>query len=307
MWQISPAGDFDHGRFAASWDDEVVFRIIRKEVFSPTTFLWEVLAPDVAGASCPGQFVMVRLKEGGERIPLTVADFDRRCGSVTLVVKVVGKTTEEMATYPQGAEVLDCIGPLGNPTRIEKKGHIVLVGGGLGVAPIYPILREFKRIGSRTTTIVGFKTASEVFWKEKLHEFSDRFLLMTEDGSSGRKGTTIEALQEIVSEEVTIHEVLAIGPIGMMKAVAEATRSHGIPTFASMNSIMVDGIGMCGSCRVTVDGQVLFACVDGPDMDAHKVDFEELKVRQNRFRREEQKSLQRYRDECRLKARGVIR
>lgn len=307
MRLIRPEGDFDHGRFAASWDDKVVFRIIRKEVFSPATFLWEVLAPDVARASCPGQFVMVRLKEGGERIPLTVADFDRERGTVTLVVKVVGKTTEEMAACPQGAEFLDFIGPLGNPTRIEKKGHIVLVGGGLGVAPIYPILREFKRIGSRTTTIVGFKTASEVFWKEKLHEFSDRFLLMTEDGSSGRKGTTIEALQEIVSEEVTIHEVLAIGPIGMMKAVAEATRSHGIPTFASMNSIMVDGIGMCGSCRVTVDGQVLFACVDGPDMDAHKVDFEELKVRQNRFRREEQKSLQRYRDECQLRARGVIR
>lgn len=282
-----------------------MFAVFRKEVFSPQTFLWEVHAPDVALAARPGQFVMVRLREGGERIPLTVADFDRGRGTVTMVVKVVGRTTEEMSTYLQGAHFADFIGPLGSPTRIEKRGHVVLVGGGLGVAPVFPILREFKRLGSGTTVIIGFRNAAEIFWKERFGEFSDRLLLMTEDGSSGKKGTTIDALREVVSQQDPIHEVLAVGPIGMMQAAAEVTRPRGIPTFASMNSIMVDGIGMCGSCRVTVGGKVLFACVDGPDMDAHQVDFEELKARQIRFRNEEQESLKKYREECALRARGV--
>ncbi len=307
-----------------------MYTIKRRELFSPTTFLWEVLAPEVAEAAQPGQFVMVRLKEGGERIPLTIADFSRSTGVVTLVVKVVGKTTEEMATYPEGASFQDLIGPLGSPTHIEKKGHVVLVGGGLGVAPVFPILRGFKQAGSKTTAIIGFRNSKEIFWKEKFEEWSDRLILMTEDGSSGSKGTTIDGLREILygsqmgaiggerdlpqlkrasgfaSASESIDEVLTIGPIGMMQATAEATRSLKIPTFASMNSIMVDGIGMCGSCRVTVGGEVLFACVDGPDMDAHQVDFEELKVRQIRFRPEEERVLQKYHEECALKKRGQI-
>ncbi len=284
-----------------------MFFIIRKEVISPTTFLWEVHAPDVAQAAQPGQFIMVRLHQGSERIPLTVADFDRARGTVTLVVKVVGRTTEEMVTYPEGEKFLDFIGPLGCASHIEKKGHIVLVGGGLGVAPLFPIVRAFHEAGTRTTTIVGFRTQSDIFWLEKFHSFTDRLIVMTEDGSfeNGKKGTTIDAVLDLIKSEAVIDEVLTIGPIGMMQAVAEVTRPLRIPTFASMNSIMVDGIGMCGSCRITVDGKVLFACVDGPDMDAHKVDFEELKVRQIRFRKEEQESLHQYREECALqKKRG---
>lgn len=284
----------------------IVYKIIRKEILSPTTFLWEVLAPDVAGSAQPGQFVMVRLGDGGERIPLTIADFDRADGTVTIVVKVVGKTTEEMSTYSQGQEFADFIGPLGAPTHIEKKGHLVLVGGGLGVAPVFPVLRAFKKAGCRTTTIIGFRNTEEIFWNDRFREFSDRLILMTDDGSSGEKGTTVDALKKVIASEATIHEVFTVGPLVMMEAVAEATRAKQIPTFASMNSIMVDGIGMCGSCRVTVDGKVLFACVDGPDMDAHKVDFKEMKIRQNRFRTEEQESLQKYRCECALKKKGIV-
>lgn len=283
-----------------------MFPIVHKEVFAPTTFLWEVRAPDVARAARPGQFVMVRLHEGGERIPLTVADFDRTRGTVTMVVKVVGKTTEEMSTYSEGGEFLDFIGPLGSPTHVERRGHVVLVGGGLGVAPVYPVLRAFKEAGNRTTTIIGFRNTQEIFWRDRFQEFSDRLILMTEDGSAGEKGTTVDALRRVVDGEAVIDEVFTVGPLGMMEAVAEATRPKKIPTYASMNSIMVDGIGMCGSCRVTVDGKVLFACVDGPDMDAHKVDFKEMKIRQNRFRTEEHASLEKYRSECRLKRKGVL-
>lgn len=271
-----------------------MYSILKKEVFSEKTFLWEVDAPDVARAAQPGQFVMVRLREGGERIPLTIADFDREKGHVTLVVKVIGRTTEEMMTYPQGGEFLDFIGPLGAASHIEKKNHVVLVGGGLGVAPVFPIMRGFREAGARTTTIIGFRNTSEIFWKEKFEQISNRVILATDDGSAGRKGNVVDALRDLLIENGSVDEVLTIGPIRMMQLVCEATRPLKIPTFASINSIMVDGIGMCGSCRVTVEGKVLFTCVDGPDFDGHKVDFEELRIRQGRFQREEQLSLQQY-------------
>ncbi|QQR79409.1 MAG: sulfide/dihydroorotate dehydrogenase-like FAD/NAD-binding protein [Deltaproteobacteria bacterium] len=283
----------------------MAFSIFRKQIFSPTTFLWEVEAPDMAAAAHPGQFVMLRLHEGGERIPLTVADFDRDRGTITMVVKVVGKTTEEMATYLEGDTFQDFIGPLGAPTHIAQKGHVVFVGGGLGVAPIYPVLRAFKKMGNRTTTIVGFRNEQEIFWKDRFEEFSDNLIVMTDDGSVGKKGTTADALKDVLETGVNIDEVFTVGPLGMMEVIAELTRSKKIPTFASMNSIMVDGIGMCGSCRVTVDGNVLFACVDGPDMDAHKVDFKEMKIRQKRFRNEEGVLLQKYHTECRAQTKGV--
>lgn len=278
-----------------------MYTIQRKEIFSPTTFLWEVYAPNMAAAVQPGQFVMVRLKEGGERIPLTIADFERREGTITLVVKVVGKTTEEMSTYPEGAHFVDLIGPLGSPTRLSKKRRIVMVGGGLGIAPLYPIVRGFKRLGSHTTAIIGFRTAAEIFWHERFSQFCDHLVLTTEDGSSRTKGDVLTGLRQIIPDTnhaERIDEVLAIGPLAMMEAVAEFTRPLQIATWASMNPIMVDGIGMCGSCRVTVDGKVLFACIDGPDMDAHKINFAELKARQKRFANEERASREKYRQEC---------
>lgn len=281
-----------------------MFSILQREMLSPESFLWEVRAPDVARAAEPGQFVIIRLHEKGERIPLTVADFDRARGTITLVVKVVGKSTEEMATYPKGGNFSDLIGPLGCPTHIEKLGHVVLVGGGIGVAPIYPILRGFQACGTRTTTILGFRTISQAFWIDRFKALTDRLIIITEDGSTPVKGTVLDALRGSLLNGATIDEVLAIGPVGMMQAVAEQTRPLNIKTIASMNPIMVDGIGMCGACRVTVDGKVLFACVDGPDMDAHKVDFESFKIRQRRFHQQEQAAWQRYRQECELQKRG---
>lgn len=287
-----------------------MFSIIHRETLSSTSFLWEVRAPDLARAVQPGQFVIVRLKEGGERVPLTVADFDRERGLITLVVKVVGKTTEEMSTYPEGGHFQDLVGPLGQPTSITRRNHVVLVGGGIGVAPIYPLLMGFREQGSGTTTVIGFKSAAEILWEEKFRKGSDCLILMTEDGSAGKKGTTIDGLREVISRK-PVDEVLAVGPLGMMQAVALLTRPEGISTSASMNPIMVDGIGMCGSCRVKVGEKILFACVDGPDMNAHQVDFEELKVRQKRFLKEEKAALERYRagsaggTDCALKAKGV--
>ena len=280
--------------------------ILRKVVLSPESFLWEVFAPDVAQAAQPGQFLMVRLHEKGERIPLTVADFNRKLGTVTLVVKVAGKTTEEMASYPEGGTFSDLIGPLGCPTVIERKGHVVLVGGGIGLAPIFPILRGFHECGTRTTTILGFKNVAQIFWQERFAALTDDLVLVTEDGSTPIKGTVIDALRGVLSNGSSADEVLAIGPVGMMQAVAELTRPLEIKTIVSMNPVMVDGIGMCGACRVTVGGKVLFACVDGPDMDAHQVDFASFKIRQGRFLKEEQEALSRYKQECALKKQGHI-
>lgn len=277
-----------------------MFSVGKRVTLSPHTFLWEITAPDLANAAHPGQFVMVRLREAGERIPLTIADFDRRRGTITLVVKVIGKTTTEMATFSEGQEFLDLGGPYGSPTKIPACGHVVLVGGGLGVAPLYPILRAIHEAGIRTTTIIGFRNRAEIFWEERFRELGAHCLIMTEDGSSGRTGNVAYGLKQLLLDDGPIDEVLTIGPLNMMQAVAELTRPYKIPTYASMNPIMVDGIGMCGSCRVKVGDQVLFACVDGPDMDAHKIDFEELKIRQRRFLLEEQNALTRYRERCAL-------
>ncbi len=281
-------------------NDFMPFKIVRKEIVAPKTFLWEVAAPEISEAAQAGQFVMIRLQEQGERIPLTIADWDRSRGTITLVVKAIGKTTEEMSLYTEGSSFLDLVGPLGNPTRIEPLPHLALVGGGIGVAPLYPILQAFHETGTHLTTLIGFKNAGEIFWRDHFEPLSHRFLLFTEDGSAGSKGTVADGLRSLVAD-FPLDQVITVGPLGMMQAVAEITRPWEIPTIASMNPIMVDGIGMCGSCRVKVGGKVLFACVDGPDMDAHQVDFEELKIRQRRFLTEEQETLRRYREECRLK------
>jgi homotetrameric NADPH-dependent glutamate synthase len=241
---------------------------------------------------------MARIDEHGERIPLTVADFNVRQGTVTVVIQAVGKTTLEMMSLREGDAILDFIGPLGLPSHIRKlDGTVVLVGGGLGVAPIYPQLREYKKMGNHTISIVGFRNRDLVFWEEQFRESSDELLVTTDDGSYGRKGFVTHALAEIVEREKNIREVVAIGPIPMMKACAEVTRPFGIPTVVSLNSIMVDGTGMCGSCRVTVGGKMKFACVDGADFDGHLVNFDELSLRQKRFEREEKAALERYRSE----------
>ena len=265
-------------------------RIVRREQFSELSFLWEIEAPDVAAAAEPGHFVMLRLHEDGERIPLTVADFDRQRGTVTVVVQALGKTTLAMRDqFAAGDEVLDFVGPLGLPQHIGQHGHVVLVGGGLGVAPVFPQLRAFKLAGNRTTCIVGFRDASRRFWLDKLAAWADELIVCTDDGSAGRAGFVDAALTEVLRED-RADLVVAIGPMPMMRACAEASRPFGVHTLVSLNTIMVDGTGMCGSCRVTVAGKVKFACVDGPDFDAHQIDFDELMARQRRFRQQEQQA-----------------
>jgi len=280
------------------------YRIVKKENYSPVTYMWEVEAPDVARMALPGHFVMVRMDERGERIPLTVADYDRQRGTVTVVIQAVGKSTREMMQLDEGDSILDFIGPLGEASHIRQRSKVVLVGGGLGVAPVYPQLRAFKELGSTTLSIIGFRTKSLVFWEEKFRAFSDELHIATDDGSYGHKGFVSQVLQVLLDgQHRDAEEIVAIGPLPMMKACCDVTRPFGIRTMVSLNSIMVDGTGMCGSCRVTVGGKLKFACVDGPDFDGHLVDFDELMRRQRRFLREEQESLHRYEDECRLTGR----
>ena len=264
-----------------------MYTITRRETFSDTTFLWDVKAPDVAKSAEPGHFVMLRLHEGSERIPLTVADFDREAGTVTLVVQALGKTTLEMRDhYKSGDTFADFVGPLGLPQHVERFGHVVLVGGGLGVAPVYPQLRAFKAAGNRTTGIIGFRNKDLVFWEDRFSAHCDGLIVCTDDGSYGTPGFVTAALQELLERDKP-DLVVAIGPLPMMNACVETTRPFGVKTMVSLNAIMVDGTGMCGSCRVTVGNEIKFACVDGPDFDGHQVDFKELLLRQKRFKGEE--------------------
>ena len=286
-----------------------MFRIVRHQALTPSTFLWEVEAPDVAASAQPGQFVMVRLHDGAERIPLTIADFDADRGTVTVVVQALGRSTGEMRDhYHEGDTFADFVGPLGMPTHIEPADpagsrHVVLVGGGLGVAPVFPQLRAFKQAGHRTTCIVGFRTAEHRFWEDRLAQWADELIVCTDDGSAGRAGLVTAALATVVDAarpEQLPDLVVAIGPMVMMRACAEVTRAAGVHTVASLNTIMVDGTGMCGSCRVTVDGQTRFACVDGPDFDAHAVDFDELLLRNRRFDSEERAAAADYEHRCQV-------
>lgn len=277
-----------------------MYKIVSQQIFSPVTFLWEVEAPDVAAAAQPGHFVMLRLHEGGERIPLTVADFDRERGTITLVIQALGKTTREMMNgYKAGDSFADFVGPLGIPSHIEKLPHVVMVGGGLGVAPVFPQLRAFKQAGCRTTGIIGFRSKELVFWEDKFKEFCDELIVCTDDGSYGRPGFVTAALKDVCEKDKP-ELCVAIGPMPMMKASAETTRPFEVKTMVSLNSIMVDGTGMCGSCRVTVGGATKFACVEGPDFDGHLVDFGELMMRQTRFASLEKKAELSFEHVCRL-------
>jgi glutamate synthase (NADPH) small chain len=275
-------------------------RILRREALSDSTFSWELQADEIARAARPGQFVIVRLTEGGERIPLTIADFDPVRGTITVVVLVAGRTTREMSErYRAGDELLDLVGPLGLASEIGRFGRVALVGGGLGVAPLYPQARALREAGNRVTAILGFRSADRLFWVDRFEAICDETIVCTEDGTRGRKGLVTAALADLV-ESLPPDRVITIGPLPMMRACAEATRARAIPTVVSLNSIMVDGTGMCGSCRVTVGGEVRFACVDGPEFDAHAVDYAGMQRRQGRFRSEERRASEDYDHVCRL-------
>ena len=279
------------------------FEILRREDLSDVTYLLEVHHPLMARAARPGQFVMVMSHEKGERIPLTIADFDRDAGSITLVIQAVGKTTREMQqTCRAGTALYGIAGPMGIPSPIGRARKVLCVGGGLGVAPVFPQARGFKESGAFVIGVVGFRTKSLIFWEDKFRACCDELIVCTDDGSAGVKGMVTEGIARAIAQHPDIEECVAIGPPIMMRGCAEATRPHKIKTVVSLNPLMVDGTGMCGGCRVKVGGRVKFACVDGPDFDAHQVDFDDLMSRLQRFAREERAALGRWSETCRLKA-----
>ena len=271
-----------------------MYRIVSKKCIADNTTQYEVEAPDVARKAKPGQFVVVRVDEKGERIPLTIADFSREKGTVTIVALSVGKTTKMMASLNEGDHILDVAGPLGNPAEIIENGTVVCIGGGLGIAPAYPIARELKARGNKVISIIGARSASLLFWEERMKEVSDELHVVTDDGSKGRKGFAVHPLMDLINNGVKIDRVIIIGSTIMMKVTSEATRPHGIKTIVSLNPIMVDGTGMCGSCRVTIGGKMKFACVDGPEFDGHQVDFDELLARLKTYAAEEKTSNETY-------------
>jgi len=261
-----------------------MFEIIKKRVISPQITLMEVRAERVAKHAKPGQFIMLRVNETGERIPLTIADFDRARGTVTIVYQQVGKTTAMLAALNEGDGILDFAGPLGNPSELEGIRHACVVGGGLGCAIAYPQAKELKRLGAHVDMIAGFRSKDLIFFEEEMKGVSDTLIVCTDDGSNGRKGLVTAFLKELLDTGNQYDAVIAIGPLIMMKFVAQTTKPYGVKTIVSMNPIMVDGTGMCGGCRVLVGGQTKFACVDGPDFDGHLVDFDQAMRRNNAYK-----------------------
>jgi NAD(P)H-flavin reductase len=280
-----------------------IFEIVAREDFSDATYLLEIRHPQMAKAARPGQFVIVMAHEHGERIPLTLADFDRAKGTITLVIQAVGKTTKEMRELCKvGTHLHALVGPMGIPSHASKAKKVVCVGGGLGVAPVFPQARAYKEAGAHVIGVLGFRSWDLVFWKDKFQSVCDELILCTNDGSVGIRGLVTDGLKAALGKHADIDEVIAIGPPVMMKACADATRARRIKTMVSVNPIMVDGTGMCGGCRVQVGGKVKFACVDGPDFDGHQVDFDDLMVRLARYKSQEAEALKRWSDTCHMPA-----
>ena len=271
-----------------------MYEILHTRILTPVTKLFEVSAPLIATAARAGQFVILRVHNRGERIPVTITDSDAAAGTVTVVIQEVGATSKMAGQLQEGDHFNDLAGPLGEAVRLRSEGHVVCVGGGFGAAAILSILKGLKPMATHTSAIVGARTAELIILQDQLREAADDLHLCTDDGSAGYKGFVTGRLDELIASGPPIDEVLAIGPMVMMRAVAEVTRPHSISTLVSLDPIMVDGTGMCGACRVTVDGKTLFACVDGPFFDAAKVDFAELVRRNRTYRDEEADALHRY-------------
>ena len=252
-----------------------MYRIVKKEALKPTVTLDEIEAPMVAKKAEPGQFIILRVDENGERIPITIHDFDREKGTVTIIVQTIGATTEKLRHKAEGEYIQDFVGPLGRPTETEGKKKVCVVGGGVGCAIAYPVLKKFHDCGAEVHAVVGFKNKDLVILEDKFRAASSVLKLMTDDGSYGEKGLVTDALKALIDAGNQYDEIFAIGPAIMMKFVSKTTEPYGIPTTVSMSPIMVDGTGMCGGCRLTVGGETKFACVDGPDFDGHKVDWDE--------------------------------
>ena len=264
-----------------------MFPIVKKRVLNETVTLMEIQAPLVARKAQPGQFIIFRIDEEGERVPLTIADYDREKGTVTIIFQKVGYTTEKLDTLQEGDALLDFVGPLGEPSHTEGVHRAAVIGGGLGVAIAYPQAKALHQAGAQVDLIVGFRNQGLIILQEELTAASDDLTIMTDDGSNGHKGFVTQALAEKLQAGTQYDMVVAIGPMPMMKAVCNLTRPYGIKTIVSMNPIMIDGTGMCGGCRITVGGETKFACVDGPDFDGHQVDWDEAMARSRMYRAEE--------------------
>ena len=261
-----------------------MYRIVKKEVLNPTVTRMEIEAPLIAKKAEPGQFIILRVDEKGERIPLTVADFDRERGTVTIIFQIVGATTEKLNHLEEGDCLQDFVGPLGRPSETEGLKKVAVIGGGVGCAIAYPVAKKLHQQGAEVHSIVGFRNKDLVILEEEFRAVSSKFVMMTDDGSYGEKGLVTNALEKLIAEGETYDEVIAIGPLVMMKFVVKLTKEHNIKTVVSMNPIMIDGTGMCGGCRLTVGGKTKFACVDGPDFDGFEVDFDEAMARSTMYR-----------------------
>ncbi|MBI9017620.1 MAG: sulfide/dihydroorotate dehydrogenase-like FAD/NAD-binding protein [Phycisphaerae bacterium] len=273
-----------------------MYKLVDKRNLGPNLTLYEVQAPRIASSRKPGQFVIVRAFDHSERIPLTIADVNKDTGTVTIIVQTVGKSTAEMETLEVGGGFCDVAGPLGQPSHLDNFGTVVVIGGGLGTAVVYPQAVALKELGNKVISIIGARSSDLVIMKDQLGAVSDKVMVTTNDGSEGIKGFVTDALQQLIDNpDMNIGAVYCVGPVVMMKAVADLTAKYDIHTVVSLNPVMVDGTGMCGGCRVTVGGETKFACVDGPEFDGHKVDFDELADRLTTYQ-----SHERHKDQCRM-------
>jgi ferredoxin/flavodoxin---NADP+ reductase len=282
-------------------EGDAMFKIVKKEILSDAVILFEIEAKDIAKKAKAGNFFVLKIHEQGERIPLTIADFDTEKGTITTVFQKMGKTTHQLGALAEGDSIMDVIGPLGKPSHIENFGKVVCVGGGVGIAPTYPIARALKEAGNTVVSIVGARMKDLIFWEEKMRGVSDELIITTDDGSYGRKAVVTVPLEEQLREGGGAALVYAIGPAIMMKFVCVTTRKYDVKTIVSLNSIMVDATGMCGACRVGVGGKTKFACVDGPEFDGHAVDFDLLMSRQRMYLQEEKISFDRYKEQTGVK------
>ena len=271
-----------------------MFVIEKNQQLSQSVYRLTVEAPEIARKHQAGQFIILRIDEQGERIPLTVADKNIFAGTIDLIVQAVGKTTQQLVKMSAGEEIKDIAGPLGVPTHIEKLGTVVVIGGGVGIAPLYPITDSFHNAGNKIISILGARSKDLIILQKEFAKISTELIVTTDDGSAGVKGLVTTALQELIDKKTDIKKVIAIGPLIMMKFVAQLTKRYNIPTDVSLNSLMIDGTGMCGGCRVNVGGQTKFTCVHGPEFDGHQVDFDTLLRRANTYKHEEQCRLDKY-------------
>lgn len=274
------------------------YKIVKKADLNSQIYLMEIEAPLVARKAAPGQFVILRIDEKGERVPFTIADFDKEKGTVTVIIQAVGKTTRDLSKLNEGDTILDFAGPLGMPTPLEGLKKVAVIGGGLGTAIAYPQAKKLKELGAEVTAISGFRSKEYIILEDEMNAVSDKLIITTDDGSNGLQGFVTDRLREELESGEKYDEVIAIGPLVMMRAVCNITKEFGIPTTVSMNPVMIDGTGMCGGCRVIVDGETKFACVDGPDFDGHKIDWDAAIKRQQMFKAYEKRSCEE--GKCRL-------